>query len=68
LSAAGHNKPIAAVQVIPKPGGAVLFVNGRYRGSQGVVHELLVDKYKAVVVLDTDAKVSDIYENICKLA
>lgn len=56
------------MQVIPKPGGVVMVVGGRYRGVRGTVQELLVDKFQAAVLLATGAEVLEEYENVCKIA
>jgi len=58
--------------VIPNPGGDVIVVNGAYRGSQGRVKELDLDKYKVIVEITHGAyqgkKASIDYEDVSKLA
>jgi hypothetical protein len=58
--------------VIPNKGGRVLIVNGAYRGEQGVLVDVLVDQFKAVVRVDSGPyrgnTLDKPYEDICKLA
>jgi len=53
--------------VIPAIGSDIAIVNGEYRGKVGILEEVNVDTYKAIVRVDDDIVQKD-YEDVCKIS
>jgi len=53
--------------VIPAIGSDIAIVNGEHRGKVGILEEVNVDTYKAIVRVDDDIVQKD-YEDVCKIS